>query len=158
MSSRGSKGGGGKCTKDHWQDCALQWGVLWCNHEAHRLRGHLGVERTWMAISPKYFNITQWMVQAYCATCHICTAKNPVITAFKWANKPIMSHSWRDHFQKFPQKKVYGITMRWIMTVNDHSTGLKAVFALPRKCVKYTAHEVDKYFGLVCVYNNLLFS
>ena len=39
--------------------------------------------------------------------------------------------------------------MKWIMTAKDHSTGLTAVFALPRKCAKYVAHELDKYFGLV---------
>ena len=125
-------------------------------HEAHRLRGHLGSERTWTALTPKYFNITQQMVRAYCKTCHICMEKNPVITGFKGAKKPIMSHSWRDRFQidlidlrKFPRKNVYGVTMRWIMTVKDHSTGLTAVFALPRKMAKYVAYELDKYFGLV---------
>ena len=83
-------------------------------HEAHRLRGHLGVERTWTTLSPKYFNITQKMVRAYCATCHICMEKNPVITGFKGAKKPILSHSWRDCFQidlidlrKFPMKNIY---------------------------------------------------
>ncbi len=35
------------------------------------------------------------------------------------------------------------------MTVIDHSTGLTAVFALPRKKAKYVAYELDMYFGLV---------
>ena len=125
-------------------------------HEAHRLRGHLGVERTWTTLSPKYFNITQKMVRTYCATCHICMEKNPIITGFKGAKKPILSHSWRDRFQmdlidlrKFPRKNIYGITMRWLLTVKDHSTGLTAVFAIPRKMAKYVVYELEKYFGLV---------
>ena len=39
--------------------------------------------------------------------------------------------------------------MKWIMTVTNHSTALTAVSALPRKCAKYIAHELDKYFRLV---------
>ena len=45
-------------------------------HEAHCLRGRLGVEQAWTTLSPKYFNITQKMVRAYWATCHICTEKS----------------------------------------------------------------------------------
>ena len=37
--------------------------------------------------------------------------------------------------------------MRWIMTMKDHSTSLKAVFT--SKHAKYIAYKLDKYFGLV---------
>ena len=39
--------------------------------------------------------------------------------------------------------------MHWLLTVKDHSTGLTAVFAIPRKMAKYLAYELEKYFGLV---------
>jgi hypothetical protein len=109
-------------------------------HKAHCLHGNLGIERTWTTLSLEYFNITQKMVRAYCATCYICMEKNPVITGFKGAKEAIMSHSWHDHFhmdlinlQKFPRKNIYGVTMIWwLLTIKDHPTWLMAVFAIPR--------------------------
>ena len=54
----------------------------------------------------------------------------------------LMARSFSDliELHKFSQKNVYRITMRWIMTVKDHSTGLTAIFALPRKYAMYVTH------------------
>jgi hypothetical protein len=47
------------------------------------------------------------------------------------------------------KEDVYGQTMRWIMTVKDHSTGLIWLAALPYKKAEFVAFELEKYFGFV---------
>jgi hypothetical protein len=78
------------------------------------------------------------------------------VPARKGVKKPILSSEFRDRFQvdlidmrTMRKCDVYGQMQRWIMTVKDHSTGLVYLCALPRKKAKFTAAELEKFFGFV---------
>jgi hypothetical protein len=44
---------------------------------------------------------------------------------------------------------MYGVMLRRIMTVKDHSTGLVYLALLPRKTAVFVANKLEKYFGFV---------
>ena len=119
--------------------------------EAHTQGGHMGHDRTLKALTPRYYSPTQDLVRIYCELCYVCREKTPVIPKRKGAKKPIISSHFRDRFQvdlidmrAQRRKDAYGVWMRWIMTVKDHSTGLIYLASLPRKFARYVAHELEK--------------
>jgi transposase InsO family protein len=82
--------------------------------------------------------------------------RNPVVVPSKGSKKPIRSHAFRERFQvdlidmtKLRKKNPYGVLMRWIVTVKDHSTGLVHLSAIPRKRPSFVAHELEKVFGFI---------
>lgn len=124
--------------------------------EYHRSNGHLGQERTYTAVSAKYYSVTQDLAKIYCETCRQCSEKQPVIAPQKGAKKPILSNAFRDRFQvdlvdmsKKQKRNIYGVMQRWIMTVKDHSTGITHVTSIPRKRPKFVAFELDRLFGFI---------
>ena len=50
---------------------------------------------------------------------------------------------------------VYKVTMRWLLVVKDHFTGLTYLAAIPKKRVSFMAHELCVMFGL-CGYPSIL--
>ena len=50
---------------------------------------------------------------------------------------------------------VYKVTMRWLLVVKDHFTGLTYLAAIPKKQVSFVAHELCVMFGL-CGYPSIL--
>ena len=124
--------------------------------EWHRERGHLGQERTHNFCRAKYYNCTQALVKIYCETCYVCMRKNPTVKPMKGSRKPIRSSGYRDRFQidlidfrKMRKRDPFGVLMRWIITVKDHSTGLTYISAIPRKTAHFVAHRLQELFGLI---------
>ena len=124
--------------------------------EAHRGGGHMGIDRTLQATKPMYHSPTQELVTIYCSLCYVCQEKTPVIPARKGAKKPIISSAFCDRFQvdlidmrTCRRKNEYGVWMRWILTVKDHSTGLIYLSSLPFKEARFVAYELERYFGFV---------
>ena len=125
-------------------------------NDVHHSTGHMGMEHTYTYCSPKYYSITQEMMQCYCKTCHVCIEVNPISTPQKGAKKPIYSDAWHDCFQvdlvdyrKMAHPNVYGELQCWMMTVKDHSTGFTALFSLPRKKPMFVAFELERYVGMI---------
>ena len=103
--------------------------VFNCIDEWHRDNGHMGQERTWGYCKEKYWNIAQVLVKHYCETCPACMKKNPITQPAKGSRKPIRSRRYRDRFQidlidfrKLRKRDPFGVLMRWVMTIKDHST------------------------------------
>jgi len=124
--------------------------------EAHRAGGHMGIDRTLQATKPTYHSPTQELVTIYCQLCYVCKEKTPVIPVRKGAKKPIISSAFRDRFQvdlidmrACRRKNEYGVWMRWILTVKDHSTGLIWLSSLPFKAARFVVYELERYFGFV---------
>ena len=122
----------------------------------HWSTGHMGMEHNHTHYADKYFSITQEIVCKYCRTCHVCIEANPVIAPHYEAKKPIYSDNRHDCFQldlvdstKMPWPNIYGQVQRWLMAVKDHSTGVTALFLLPKKKPMFVAFELKMYFGLV---------
>merc|ERR1739845_160283 len=44
---------------------------------------------------------------------------------------------------------IYGILMRWILSVKDHSSRMTVLAALPLKQAKFVLFELDYLFGLL---------
>ena len=124
--------------------------------EAHKRAGHMGHDRTLQACKPSYYSPTQELVTMYCQLCYVCQEKTPVIPKRKGAKKPIISSAFCDCFQvdlidmrTCRQKNEYGVWMRWIMTIKDHSTSLIYLSSLPRKAAGFVAYKLEKLFGFV---------
>ena len=47
------------------------------------------------------------------------------------------------------RKNIQAVEMRWILMVNDHSTGITYLAALPLKQRKFVAFELEKQFGFI---------
>jgi hypothetical protein len=106
----------------------------------HKAEGHHKKGATWVALRGKFWNVTEPLVGAYIDLCPTCNQQQPVIRPLKGATKPIVSHEFRDRFQvdlidmrTKKKENIYGLMMRWIMTVKDHSTGITHLSALPLK-------------------------
>lgn len=134
-------------SREHVFDAIDEW---------HRKRGHMGQERTHNYCRDKYYNCTQRLVIIYCETCFVCMQKNPTVAPMKGSRKPIRSNHFRERFQidlidfrKMRKRDPFGVLMRWIMTVKDHSTGFTYVCALPRKTARAVAHKLQEVFGLI---------
>lgn len=143
------KASGGRIvvSREHVFDAIDEW---------HRKRGHMGQERTHNYCREKYYNCTQKLVIIYCETCFVCMQKNPTVAPLKGSRKPIRSNHFRERFQidlidfrKMRKRDPFGVLMRWIMTVKDHSTGFTYVCALPRKTARAVAHKLQEVFGLI---------
>ena len=124
--------------------------------ESHAKIGHLGHDKTHDACKEAYYSPSQKLVRIFCQDCFVCLEKQPRIQEHKGAKRPIISSNFRDRFQvdlidmrTIRKEDVYGVTMRWIMTVKDHSTGLIWLAALPYKKASFVAFELEKYFGFV---------
>ena len=124
--------------------------------ESHAKIGHMGHDKTHDACMEAYYSPTQKLVRIFCQDCFVCLEKQPRVQAHKGAKQPIISSNFRDRFQvdlidmrTIRKEDVYGNTMRWIMTVKDHSTGLIWLAALPYKKASFVAYELEKYFGFV---------
>ena len=122
--------------------------------EAHD--GHVGRDITYGKLADKFYNITQDIVQTFINYCPVCDQKNIKVKPLKGAVKPIKSYNFRERFQvdlidmRVVQKKnIYGVTMRWIITLKDHFTGFVYLVAIPRKRPKYVAYELDKIFAVI---------
>ena len=130
--------------------------VFNCIDEWHRDNGHMGQERTWGYCKEKYWNIAQVLVKHYCETCPACMKKNPITQPAKGSRKPIRSRRYRDRFQidlidfrKLRKRDPFGVLMRWVMTIKDHSTGLTYLCALPRKRPHLIAYKLQEIFGII---------
>ena len=124
--------------------------------EWHREKGHIGQERTHAFCRTKYYNCTQALVKIYCETCYVCMRRNPTVAPMKGSRKPIRSNGYRARFQidlidfrKMRKRDPFGVLMRWIVTVKDHSTGFTYVSAIPRKTAHFVAHRLQELFGLI---------
>ena len=124
--------------------------------EWHRLKGHMGQERTHNYCRERYYNCTQSLVRIYCKTCFVCMQKNPSVVPLKGSRKPIRSNNYRDRFQvdlidfrKMRKRDPFGVLMRWIVTTKDHATGFTHVSAIPRKRASYVAYCLQEVFGLI---------
>lgn len=144
------------CDEERWLLCIPQLQVFDAIYENHHLVSHLKMNQTCVKVHEKYYNVTEEQVNAFVATCETCNHANPVAKAQKGAKKPILSENFRDRFQvdlidmrSNEMKDVYGNTMRWILTLKDHSTQLTYLQALPRKFARYVAFELDRIFGLI---------
>jgi len=129
--------------------------VFHCIHEWHRDNGHMGQERTWGYCKEKYCNVAQALVKHYSETCHACMKKNPITQPAKGSRKPTRSKRYRDRFQidlvdfhKLRKRDPFGVLMRWVMTIKDHSTGLTYLCALPRKRPYLIAYKLQETFGI----------
>lgn len=125
-------------------------------HECHQSVGHKGIGATFSKVSKKYSNITEELCIKFINLCPVCLEQQPTIAPQKGAARPIRTDDFRDRFQvdlidmrTKRKKNIYGVEMRWIMTVKDHSTGLTWLVALPFKQPKFVAHELDIIFGLI---------
>ena len=125
--------------------------------EWHHEKGHIGQERTHAFCRTKYYNCTQALVKIYCETCYVCMRKNPTVAPMKGSRKPIRSNGYRAarfqvdliDFRKMRKRDPFGVLMRWIVTVKDHSTGFTHVSAIPRKTAHFVAHRLQEVFGLI---------
>lgn len=125
-------------------------------NEWHSPKGHMGMERTHTACRNKYYNCTQLLVRIFVETCYVCMQKNPTVKALRGSRKPIRSNRYRERFQvdlidfrKMRKRDPFGVLMRWIVTVKDHSTGFTHVSAIPRKTARFVAHRLQEVFGLI---------
>lgn len=142
--------------EERWLLCIPQLQVFDAIYENHHLVSHLKMNQTCVKVQEKYYNVTEKQVNEFVATCETCNHANPIVKKQKGAKKPILSENFRDRFQvdlidmrASEMKDVYGNTMRWILTLKDHSTQLTYLQALPRKFARYVAHELDRIFGLI---------
>jgi hypothetical protein len=124
--------------------------------ESHAKIEHMGHDKTHDACKEVYYSPTQKLVRIFCQDCFVCLEKQPRVQEHKGAKQPIISSNFRDRFhvdlidmRTIRKEDVYGVTMRWIMTVKDHSTGLIWLAALPYKKASFVAFELEKYFGFV---------
>ena len=127
-----------------------------CILEAHQGHGHLKSGVTWNAIRAKYHNITQAHVKKFISMCPTCNTQPPKTSTLKGAKKPIKSEDFRDRFQvdlidmsAKPMKNLYGVTMRWILSVKDHFTGFAYLTSIPRKKPVFVAKELAHIFGII---------
>ena len=70
------------------------------------------------------------------------------------AIKPIVSDMYRDRFQVGfidmrlrRMQNVYGVMMRWIVTIKDHHTRITWLAAIPLKKSSFVSHELQ---GIMC--------
>ena len=145
----GGKPNGGRIvvSRDQVFDAIDEW---------HRTKGHMGMERTHNYCRQKYHNCTQALVKIYVDTCFVCMQKNPHVRALRGSRKPIRSNHYRERFQvdlidfrKMRKHDPFGVLMRWIVTVKDHSTGFTHISAIPRKTARHVAHRLQEVFGLI---------
>ena len=130
--------------------------VFDCIDKVHKDNGHMGQERTWMYCKDTYWNIAQALVKHYCLTCPTCMKKKPITQPAKGSRKPIRSRRYRDRFQidfidfrKLRKRDPFGVLMRWVMTIEDHATGLTYLCALPRKRPHLIAYKLQEIFGVI---------
>jgi hypothetical protein len=124
-------------------------------HEAHSRQGHLKVDKT-LTNFTMFFSPIYKLCKLFITDCFVCHERHPNVPARKGAKKSILSSEFRDCFQvdlidmrMMRKRDVYGQMQRWIMTVNDHSTGLVYLCALPQKKAAFVAAELEKFFGFV---------
>ena len=129
--------------------------IIW---EAHRRCSHKAMTLTHNIIKPKYAGVSRKLVAKFIEGCPSCLMKKKVIDT----SKPITSYKFRDRFQVDfvdfrynPKMNVYKVTMRWLLVVKDHFTGLTYLAAIPKKRVSFVAHELCVMFGL-CGYPSIL--
>ena len=63
---------------------------------------------------------------------------------------------WRDRFQidlidfrKLRKRDPFGVLMRWVMTIKDHTTGLTYLCALPRKHPHLIPYKLQEIIGII---------
>ena len=124
--------------------------------EWHHQNGHLGQERTWEFCHQKYWNVTQDHIKHYCMTCYTCTKKNPVTQKIRGSIKPIFSKNFCDRFQvdlvdfcRLRKRDLFGVLMRWAMTLKNHASGLTYICALLRKQAHLIAYKLQEIFGVI---------
>jgi len=124
--------------------------------EWHSIKGHMGMERTHAYCRQKYYNTTQALCRLYVETCYVCAQRNPTVKALRGSRQPIRSNHYRERFQvdlidfrKMRKRDPFGVLMRWIVTVKDHSTGFTHISAIPRKTARHVAHRLQELFGLI---------
>jgi hypothetical protein len=113
--------------------------------------GHLGSERTWTYCKNTYWNVSQEHVRIYLKTCLTCMKKNLVTRTFKGSRKPIFSKSFHNrfqldiiNFQALRKRNLFGVLMRWVLTIKDHATGLMYLCALPQKRPDLVAYKLQE--------------
>ena len=136
--------------------CVERAQVFHCIDEWHRDNGHMDQEKTWGYCKEKYYNVSQALVKHYCKTCPACMKKNPITQQAKGSRKPIRSRRYRDRFQidlidfrKLRKRDPFGVLMRWVMTIKDHSTGLTYLCALPRKRPHLIVYKLQEIFEII---------
>jgi hypothetical protein len=151
-----SKGKGKKIKKVPERIVVLREQVFSAIDEWHRSNGHVGMERTSTYCQEQYFNCTQRLVRINCMTCFTCMRKNPITKPARGSRKPILSKEFCDRFQldlfdfhKLRKRDLFGVLMRWVLTINDHCTGLVYLCALPWKCPKLVVYRLQEIFGSI---------
>ncbi|KAK1733577.1 hypothetical protein QTG54_015750 [Skeletonema marinoi] len=139
-----------------WLLCIPQLEVFDAISENHGIVSHMKQNQTCVKVHEKYYNITETQVNIFVQSCETCNHARPVVKRLKGAKKPILSENFRDRFQvdlidmrSVAMDDVYDNTMRWILTLKDHSTQLTYLVPLPKKMAKFVAYELDRIFGLI---------
>ena len=139
-----------------WLLCIPQLEVFDAISENHGIVSHMKQNQTCVKVHEKYYNITETQVNIFVQSCETCNHARPVVKRLKGAKKPILSENFRDRFQvdlidmrSVAMDDVYDNTMRWILTLKDHSTQLTYLVPLPKKIAKFVAYELDRIFGLI---------
>jgi hypothetical protein len=64
--------------------------------------------------------------------------------------------NWRSRFEldlmdfcKLRKRELFGVLMRWILTLKDHATALVYLCALPRKRVNLIVYKLQDIFGII---------
>ena len=143
-------------SEGQWLMCVPQLEVFDAISECHGVVSHMKMNTTCVKVHEKYYNITEEKVNTFVEMCEACNSAKPTIKKQKGAKKPIISENFRDRFQVdlidmrgCEMPNVYGVIMRWILSLKDHSTQLTYLAALPRKKASFVAHELDHVFGLI---------
>ncbi len=133
--------------------------IIW---EAHRWCSHMAIALMHNIIKPKYVGLSQNLVAKFIEGCPRCLMKNHGVQKVKGATKPITSYQFCKWFQVDfvdfqckPKVNAYKVTMRWLLVVKDHFTGLTYLAAIPKKQLIFVAHVLCVMFGL-CGYPSIL--
>ena len=98
-----------------------------------------------VALKESFHNISYDLCKQFCDLCPVCNQEQPKTKPHKGAIKAIQSDSFRDRFQVdlcdyrndprplYPWDPASGPTMRWLLTLKDHSTRFQMAAPLPNK-------------------------
>ena len=124
--------------------------------EVHKSIGHKKVGATMEAVKPRFWNIIRDQVEAYVKLCPVCNQQQPRIRKIDGAIKPIVSDMYRDRFQVDlidmrlrRMQNMYGVMMRWIVTLKDHHTRITWLAAIPLKKPSFVSHELQGIMGFI---------
>ena len=119
---------------DTWRVIVYKEMVFDAIQACHVAARHKKVGVTGRVARKTYYNLTDDLIRIFVETCPLCKNQNPVV-----AQPPTIGNGFRDKFtacvvdySTVPVQDRYGVTMKYVLVLQDAATGYSALRPIPK--------------------------